>query len=310
MSAYRLGIDLGGTKIAAVALDEAGGTLASLRRETPRGDYRGLIKTLGEMCEQLQTRLPDAPPRLPVGIGIPGSLSPTTGLVRNANSTWLNGKPLLADLRQALDRPVRIANDANCLALSEAHDGAGRGCRTVFAVILGTGCGGGVAVDGRLIEGRNLIAGEWGHTPLPWATAGEAPGPRCWCGRRGCMELWVSGSGLARDHAAVAGWKMTGEMIIAAAQSGDEAAAATVVRHAERLARGLAMVVNILDPDMIVLGGGLSALTHLYNQLPQLMAPYVFCDHCDIAIAPARHGPASGVRGAARLWPQNAEDAS
>lgn len=233
---------------------------------------------------------------------MPGSLSPVTGRVQNANSTWLNGRPLDRDLAAALGRPVRLANDANCFALSEATDGAAAGAASVFGVILGTGCGGGIVVDGRLVDGPLGVGGEWGHNPLPRPSADEVPGPPCWCGRHGCMETWVSGPGLAADHARATGERQSAETIAARAETGDEVALATMARHADRLARGLAHVVNILDPAVIVLGGGLSKLGHLYRNLPGLMAPHIFADAPHVDVRPPRWGDASGVRGAARLW--------
>jgi len=235
-------------------------------------------------------------------MGIPGSISPATGLVQNANSIWLNGRRFHEDLAGFLGRSVRLANDANCFALSEAADGAGAGARSVFGVILGTGCGGGVVFDGQAIDGPRGIGGEWGHNPLPWASADEHPGPLCWCGRRGCIETWVAGPGLAADHARTMGLHLTAEQIVASAEAGDASAIATLERHASRLARGLAHVVNIIDPEVIVLGGGLSQLPHLYRVLPDLVAAHMFADKASIAILPPRWGDASGVRGAARLW--------
>ncbi len=292
-----LGVDLGGTKIAAVLLSPQGETLAETRLSTPRGDYAATVDAIARAADALDRS------GLPLGLGIPGAVSPATGRIHNANSTWLNGRPLAADLERALGRKVRIANDANCFAVSEAVDGAAAGAACVFGVILGTGCGGGVALQGRAVFGRHGIAGEWGHTPLPWPTAEElAAAPVCWCGRTGCMETWVSGPALAADHARVTGRTETVEAIAAAARAGDGAARATLERHAARLARGLAVVADILDPDVIVLGGGLSSLGHLYEALPGLMAPHLFSDHCRVDIRPPRFGAASGVRGAARLW--------
>ena len=233
---------------------------------------------------------------------MPGSLSPRTGLVQNANSTWLNGRPFQRDLEAHLARPLRLANDANCFALSEAVDGAGAGARSVFGVILGTGCGGGLVFEGRLIDGPRGIGGEWGHNPLPRPQDGEHPGPACWCGRTGCMETWVSGPGLEADHARVTAERLAADAIEARAKSGDAAARATLDRHAHRLARGLASVVNVFDPEVIVLGGGLSKLAHLYEVLPALVAPHVFADTPDVVIKPPRWGDAGGVRGAAWLW--------
>jgi len=237
-----------------------------------------------------------------IGVGSPGSVSPLTGKMRNANSTFLNGRAFHEDLEAALGRPIRLANDANCLALSEACDGAAAGARVAFAVILGTGCGGGVAVDGKLIAGVSGIAGEWGHAPLPWPGPDETPGPKCWCGLSGCLETWISGSGLARDHHAVTGQQLTGEAIIAAARAGEAAAKASFARYVSRLGRGLAMICNILDPDVFVFGGGLSNVGELYEALPAAIGPYVFSDGWLGRLAPAMWGDSSGVRGAARLW--------
>lgn len=296
-----LGIDLGGTKIAGIILAGDGRTLASARVPTPRGDYGATISAIGDLAARLEEQA-GAATGLAVGIGIPGSIAPRSGLVQNANSVWLNGRPFGADVAAALGRPVRFANDANCFALSEAVDGAAHGAASVFGVILGTGCGGGIVLGGRLVDGPRGIGGEWGHNPLPWATAGEHPGPRCWCGRLGCMEVWVSGPAVAADHARATGQTLTTEEIVAAAGGGDAAARASLERHAARLARGLAHVVNVIDPEVIVLGGGLSSLTHLYTVLPELIAPHIFAEDTRIDIRPPRWGDASGVRGAARLW--------
>jgi fructokinase len=304
-SSVRIGIDLGGTKIAAVALDRDGAVLAETRINAPQGSYDSTIQAICGLVAKLEQDSAASPVQTDaatIGIGMPGSLSPVTKLIQGANSTWLNGHPFDRDLARALQRPVRIANDANCFALSEARDGAGQGAGTVFGVIIGTGCGGGVVVDGRLVEGARGIGGEWGHNPLPWATAEEHPGPVCWCGRPGCLEVWVSGTGLSADHLRQTGTRLSGEAIAQTAERGDPNAQATLDRHASRLARGLAHVVNLFDPDVIVLGGGLSQLPHLYHVLPGLMAPWVFSDTPDVAIRPPRWGDASGVRGAAWLW--------
>ena len=300
MPLSRIGIDLGGTKIAGIALGPGDATLAETRRPSPREDYAGTIRAIAEVIADLE-RTADAR-GASIGIGMPGSLSPRTGMVHNANSTWLNGKPFHRDLEAAIGRPVRLSNDANCFALSEARDGAAAGAKSVFGVILGTGCGGGVVVDGRLVDGPHGIAGEWGHIPLPWADASEHPGPKCWCGQQGCMETWVSGTALADDYARAAGERLAGEAIVARASGGDSAAQAALDRHASRLARGLALITNILDPEVIVLGGGLSQLSHLYTALPPLMGRYMFADHAAPDIRPPKWGDASGVRGAARLW--------
>jgi len=295
----RVGIDLGGTKIAGAALAADGRALAEDRAPAPRHDYAATIEAVSEMVAHLEAA---AGAKGSVGIGMPGSLSPRTGLVQNANSTWLNGRPFQHDLEAHLARPLRLANDANCFALSEAVDGAGAGTRSVFGVILGTGCGGGLVFEGKLIDGPRGIGGEWGHNPLPRPQDDEHPGPPCWCGRAGCMETWVSGPGLEADHARATGEHLPAETIAARARSGDAAARATLDRHAHRLARGLASVVNVFDPDLIVLGGGLSKLTHLYDVLPALVAPHVFADTPDVVIKPPRWGDAGGVRGAAWLW--------
>ncbi len=298
----RIGIDLGGTKIAVIAMTARGTPLFTARRPTPREDYDGVIAAIAALVAEAEAALSLPPGQAPVGIGMPGSVSPVTGLVQNANSTWLNAKPFHADLERALGRPLRLANDANCLALSEATDGTAAGARSVFAVILGTGCGGGLVAGGRIIAGRNMAGGEWGHNPLPWMTAEEYPGPACWCGRRGCMETWVSGPALERDYLHAAGADISGEEIARRAIRGEGAARAALERHANRLARGLAHVVNVFDPEVIVIGGGLHALPGLYEALPGLMAPWVFADAPRLDIRPAAHGAASGVRGAARLW--------
>ena len=298
----RIGIDLGGTKIEGVALAGDGAEMARLRRPTPRDDYAGTVAAIAEVVTRLEQAAGTS--GATVGAGIPGSVSPATGRIQNANSTWLNGQHLDRDLAAALGRPVRLANDANCFALSEATDGAGAGAgaRSVFGVILGTGVGGGIVIDGRIVDGPRGTGGEWGHNPLPWAGPDEVPGPACWCGRRGCIEAWCSGPGLAADHARMTGDVLTTEAIVAAAEAGDGAALATLDRHASRLARGLAHVANILDPHVIVLGGGLSRLAHLYERLPALMAPHLFADSTSVDIRPPRWGDASGVRGAAWLW--------
>ena len=297
---HRLGINLGGTKIAGTLIDRSGRILAEQRIATPRNDYAGTISAIAGVARTLRTTAGVV--RASIGIGIPGSISPASGRVQNANSTWLNGRRLQADLSVALGQPVRIANDANCFALSEATDGAGAHASIVLGVILGTGCGSGIVHAGRPINGPRGIGGEWGHNPLPWPTPAELPGPLCWCGRHGCMEAWVSGPGLAADHTSMTGDKHTAEDIAQLAEEGDAVARATLERHASRLARGLAHVVNILDPDVVVLGGGLSRLGHLYAVLPSLMAPHIFADHAALDIRPPRWGDASGVRGAAWLW--------
>jgi len=292
----RIGVDFGGTKIEAAALDAQGAFVARVRGPSPDGYDEGLA-AVHDLVAQVERQAGVRGAR--VGVGAPGSPSPTDGRVRNANSTHLNGRPFRADLARALGRPVRLANDANCLALSEAVDGAGAGAPVVFAAILGTGCGAGIAVDGRPLTGRNGVAGEWGHAPLPWPSAREHPGPACWCGRRGCLELWVSGTGLAADDGA----GRTAQAVVEAARGGEAAAAAALDRYVDRLARGLAMVCDVLDPDVIVLGGGMSNVDELYDRLPGAIGPHVFTDAFTTPVRRAAHGDSSGVRGAAWLWP-------
>lgn len=301
----RVGVDLGGTKTEIAALDAAGAVRFRRRVPTPVADgYDAVLRAIVGLVDAAEAALGGAIAR--VGVGTPGSLSPATGLLRNANSTLLNGRPLDRDLAGALGRPVRIANDANCFALSEATDGAAAGAPVAFGVIVGTGTGGGVVVDGRLLDGRNGVAGEWGHTPLPWPEGDEAPGPACWCGRRGCVETWLSGPGLAADHARRTGERLEGATLAARAASGDAAARATLARHADRFARALAIVIDVLDPDVVVLGGGVSRLEHLYEAIPAAWGAHVFGDVVRTRLVPAAHGDSSGVRGAAWLWPAGA----
>ncbi len=295
----RIGIDLGGTKIEAIALSATGTTLARRRIDTPRDDYPGTLAAIAALVAAVEA---ETGTNGSIGVGTPGSLSPFTGRMRNANSTWLNGRALDRDLAQALGRTVRLANDADCFALSEATDGAGAGARSVFGVIIGTGTGAGIVVDGHPLAGPNGIAGEWGHNPLPWPEPGEIPGPQCYCGRRGCIETFVSGPGLAAGFARATGRDLTAAQVAAAAQAGDQEAIAALNLHADQLARGLASVINILDPEVIVLGGGLSNLTHLYETLPLLIKRWLFCDGIATRLAPPLHGDSSGVRGAAWLW--------
>lgn len=300
---YRIGIDLGGTKIEGLLLTPDGGEQARHRIATPRHDYAGTIAAIAGMVERLTGELRPIRSSLPtVGIGMPGSISPASGLVQNANSTWLNGQPFGTDLGAALGQPVRLANDANCFALSEAVDGAGAGARCVIGIILGTGCGGGMVIDAKLRDGPRGIGGEWGHNSLPWPDASEVPGPKCWCGRHGCMETWVSGPALEKDYASAASLTLPAAAIAERASAGDALAKAALHRHASRLARGLAGLVNVMDPDVIVLGGGLSQLSHLYAVLPGLMAPHIFADATGVVIRPPKWGDASGARGAAWLW--------
>ena len=294
-----IGVDFGGTKIEAAVLAENGHFLARRRTKNP-GDYAAALRTVRDLVSEVEQ---EAGARgAAIGVGGPGSISPRSGVMRNANTVWLNGRRFREDLENTLGRPVRLANDANCLALSEAVDGAAAGQRTVFAVIVGTGCGGGVVVDGRLLDGANGIAGEWGHTPLPWPTGDESPGPECWCGKRGCVEKWVSGPGMARDHAVRTSQVLTAEAIVAAARTGDSDAHITLERYIDRLGRALAVVCNILDPDIFVFGGGISNVREIYERLPDAIKPHVFSDAWDAKLAPAAWGDSSGVRGAARLW--------
>jgi fructokinase len=294
----RIGVDLGGTKIEGVALDGSGAALARVRRPTPR-DYDPTIEAIASVVSTLED---ETGARGSVGVGIPGAISPASGLVKNANSTWLNGRPLHRDLAARLSREVRLANDANCFALSEATDGAGADASVVFGVIVGTGTGGGLVVNGRVLGGPNAIAGEWGHNPLPWPRPEELPGPPCYCGKHGCIETFLSGPGLARDHERVAGAACAPQEIVSLADAGDGAAEATLARHADRMARALATVIDVVDPDVIVLGGGLSNLSRLYVEVPALWGTWVFSDRVDTRLVPPRWGDASGVRGAAWLW--------
>jgi len=296
----RIGVDLGGTKIEFVALERDGKELHRHRIATPRFDYQGTVLAVAHAAEKIETELGRS---ATVGIGIPGTISTKRGLVKNANSTWLNGKPFDKDLSRALGREVRCANDANCLAVSEATDGAGMGKHVVFAVILGTGCGGGIAVDGRVHSGSNGVAGEWGHNTLPWMRPEEFPGPPCYCGRNGCIETWISGTGLEADYKRATGVSLKGPEIIGRSGAGEAAALAAVDRFEDRLVRGLAQVINLLDPDVIVMGGGASQIPRLYHNVPARLKEYVFGKEADTPILAAKHGDASGVRGAAWLWP-------
>lgn len=295
----RIGVDLGGTKIEGIALDQDGRERARRRVATPTGDYRGTLQAVAGLVEMLER---EAGGRGTVGVGTPGAVSRATGFLKNANSVCLNGQPLKEDLAARLGREVRLANDANCFALSEAVDGGAAGAAVVFGVILGTGTGGGIVVHGRVLEGINAVAGEWGHNPLPWPGDAERPGPACYCGLHGCIETFLSGPGLARDHAAVTGQALSAADIAARATQGDAASGASLERYEDRLARALATVINLLDPDVIVLGGGLSNVTRLYGSVPRRWGDYVFSDRVDTALVQAKYGDASGVRGAAWLW--------
>jgi fructokinase len=297
---FRIGVDLGGTKIEAIALADDGSIPVRLRVATPRHDYRGTLESIAQLVRDIESRIGR---HASVGVGMPGAISPATGLVKNANSTWLNGKALSADLPALLDRPIRFANDANCFALSEASDGAAAGAFCVFGVIVGTGTGGGVVVNGRVLTGINAIGGEWGHNPLPAPMADELPGPACYCGRRGCIETFLSGPGLARDHERATGLALEPAEIVRLADAGDAEATATLERYEDRMARALGSIINVVDPDVIVLGGGMSNIARLYDRVPARWARYVFSDRVDTRPVPPMHGDSSGVRGAAWLWP-------
>lgn len=295
----QLGIDLGGTKIEIIALDDSGREQLRQRIATPQGDYQGTLEAIAELVRHVEFTLGQ---NGTVGIGTPGAISRATGRLKNSNSVILNGQPVQQDLQRLLDRPVRIANDANCFALSEATDGAGAGAAVVFGVIIGTGTGAGVVVNGHVLTGPNAIAGEWGHNPLPWPQHDELPGPACYCGKRGCIETFLSGPGMARDHLHHTGQMLDASAIVQQAEQGDPDCLATLERYEERLARSLAHVINILDPDVIVLGGGMSNIRRLYQTVPQYWGQYVFSDRVDTRLAANQHGDSSGVRGAAWLW--------
>ena len=312
----RIGIDLGGTKIEGIAIADDGHERLRRRAKTPRGDYDGTLAAVAQLVLDIER---EVGAQATVGIGIPGAVSPATGVIKNANSTWLIGRPLSDDLARMLGRPIRLANDANCFALSEAADGPAAGADVVFGVILGTGTGAGIVVHGRVLTGVNAIGGEWGHNPLPAPKDDERPGPLCYCGRYGCVETFLSGPGLARDYdehtpyvarpfqgrddASLKGSRYDAEHIAALAAQGEPRALAALERYEERLARALATVVNILDPDVIVLGGGVSNIGRLYESVPRLWAPHVFSDRVATRLVRAMHGDSSGVRGAAWLWP-------
>jgi fructokinase len=299
---WRIGIDLGGTKIEALALSPAGEECGRRRIATPRGDYEGTLRAAAGLAAALAAAV-GRKNVAGAGIGIPGSLSPATGLVRNANSTWLNGRTFLPDLQAMTELPLVVENDANCFALSEAVDGAGRGCRTVFGVILGTGVGGGIVANGELLRGRNAVAGEWGHNPLPWPDDSERPGPPCYCGKAGCIETFLSGPALEQQYHALTGRPADAKEIAAGAAGGDAACAAVLNLYASRLAKALASVVNIVDPDVIVFGGGVSNIAPVLQKARATLDAWVFSDCCATEFRTNRWGDSSGVRGAARLVP-------
>ena len=304
----RIGIDLGGTKIEGIALAGDGREIERRRIAAPHGNYEATVRAVADLVTAVEhaagASLDEAPQaRSRVGVGIPGAISPATGLIKNANSTWLNGHRLGDDLSSALGRPVRLANDANCFALSEATDGAGASAAIVFGVIIGTGTGGGLVVNGRLVNGANAIAGEWGHNPLPAPADDERPGPPCYCGRSGCIETFLSGPALARDYRLLAGEAIDAAEVAARAERGDPRAIQCLERYEDRFARAIASIINVIDPDVVVLGGGLSNITRLYDRVPKLWGPHVFSDRVDTRLVRAAHGDSSGVRGAAWLWP-------
>ena len=296
----RIGIDLGGTKTEILALGDDDRTLLRRRVPTPASSAEAIVATIAQLVADAEAELGQGGT---VGLATPGSLSPKTGVLRGSNTVVLNGRRLADELATALAREVRIANDANCFALSEAIDGAAAGAGIVFGVIVGTGCGGGLVIDGRIVNGAHAIAGEWGHNPLPWPTDAERPGPTCWCGKTGCIETWISGPGLLADHRRHGHEAADVPAIVAAAQGGASAAVATLQRHADRFARALATVIDVVDPHVVVLGGGISNVASLYRELPARLATWVFADEVHTRIVPPVHGDSSGVRGAARLWP-------
>jgi fructokinase len=295
----RIGVDLGGTKTEIIALSDNGESLIRHRVASPRGDYQATIQTIVDLVLQVEKELNAVGT---VGIATPGAVSQQTGRLKNSNSVWLNGMPLKQDLEAALQRPLRLSNDANCFVLSEATDGAAQGAPVVFGVIVGTGTGGGIVTHGQLINGANSIAGEWGHNPLPWPQPEELPGPPCYCGKNGCIETFLSGPGMAADHATHSGQTKDAKQICAAAERGDNTGEQTIQRYERRMARALASIINVLDPDIIVLGGGMSNIRRLYSNVPRLWKDYVFSDQVQTQLVPPKHGDSSGVRGAAWLW--------
>ncbi|MBK8174124.1 MAG: ROK family protein [Rhodospirillales bacterium] len=298
----RIGIDVGGTKIEGIALGKDGATLARVRVPSPCGNYAATLDTVAALVERLEREVGTTGS---IGVGIPGAISPASGRIKNSNAGWLMGHPLDRDLADRLGRPVRLANDANCFAVSEATDGAAAGAGVVFGVILGTGVGGGIVIDGAPLAGANAIAGEWGHNPLPWIEDDERPGPPCYCGKRGCIETFLSGPGFAADYRAATGMTLAATEIAARAAAGEPQAEHALQRYVHRLARALATIINVLDPDVIVLGGGMSNIAKLYEDVPKIWQQWVLSDRIETALRPNHHGDSSGVRGAAWLWPQN-----
>jgi fructokinase len=297
-----IGIDLGGTKIEGIAMSGAGDELLRKRVPTAAGDYQAILNTIKELVNEIESSLNE---RATVGIGTPGAISPATGLLRNSNSVCMNGKAVDKDLARILNREVRIANDANCFALSEATDGAAAGETVVFGVIVGTGTGAGIVVNGHVLSGPNAIAGEWGHNPLPWPLDNERPGPSCYCGKHGCIETWLSGPGMSRDYLELSGNALDAKQVVELASNGDNAAELCLRNYEHRMARSLAHVINILDPDVIVLGGGMGNIQRLYSSVPELWRQYVFSDRVDTRLLAPKYGDSSGVRGAAWLWNEN-----
>ena len=295
----RIGIDLGGTKIEGIALDDAGVELIRRRIPTPQGDYQATLVEIQSLIKYIEA---ETGQHGSIGVATPGAISPATGLMKNSNSVCMNGKPMFKDLSDLLNREIKIANDANCFALSEATDGAAQGAPVVFGIIIGTGTGGGIVVDGKILAGPNAIAGEWGHNPLPWPQDIELPGPECYCGKNGCIETYLSGPGMTRDHELYANIILDAQTIAGKARFGDEDASETLQRYEDRLARSLAQLMNILDPDVIVLGGGMGNIKRLYKNVPKLWGAYVFSDQVSTKLLPPKYGDSSGVRGAAWLW--------
>ena len=296
---YRIGVDLGGTKIEAVVMNQQGEQITKMRVKTPKDDYQLILLTIAELVEEIEGNVNEV---ATIGICTPGAISPASGLLKNSNTVCMNGKPIHKDLVSLLGRDIRIANDANCFALSEAIDGAAAGKDVVFGVIVGTGTGGGIVINQKLLTGAHAIAGEWGHNPLPWPAGNELPGPPCYCGKQGCIETFLSGPAITNDHQLQGGDKVSAEQLVELAALGFERAEETLLRYEERMAKSLASVINLLDPDVIVLGGGMSNIERLYTNIPKLLPKYVFSDVVNTPIVPPKFGDSSGVRGAAWLW--------